>query len=145
MVLLPLEPESSASASSAISAYLILIYGQPRPRDSCGCQNFFAAWSAEKISTAAPLPCSLGLPQAALTGKLPVPPYPHIKFSSSKFYTVRTSEAKPYFRINLTCRLFPQTKCFIKQRLLYIIKVQKSSNNTLFNSKQCQKTLLSTL
>ena len=82
-------PESSASAYSAISANIKFI-GQPRPRDYCGYPKFSSAWSADQISTAAPLLCSLFLPQAALTGKLPIPPYPHIKFSSSKFYTART-------------------------------------------------------
>ena len=77
MVLLPLEPESSASAYSAISANIKFI-GQPRPRDSCGYPKFSSAWSANQISTAAPLLCSLYLPQAALTGKLPIPPYPQI-------------------------------------------------------------------
>ena len=95
MVLLPLEPESSASAYSAISANIKFI-GQPRPRDSCGYPKFSSAWSADQISTAATLLCSLFLPQAALTGKLPIPPYPHIKFSSSDFYTVRTSEAEHF-------------------------------------------------
>ena len=94
MVLLPLEPESSASAYSAISANIKFI-GQPRPRDSCGYPKFSSAWSADQISTAAPLLCSLSLPQAALTGKLPIPPYPHIKFSSSKFYTAGTTEEEP--------------------------------------------------
>ena len=28
--------------------------------------------------------------------RLPVPPYPHIKFSSSEFYTARTSEAEHF-------------------------------------------------
>ncbi len=47
MVLLPLEPESSASAYSAISANIKFI-GQPRPRDSCGYPKF-SAWSADQI------------------------------------------------------------------------------------------------
>ena len=68
----------------------LIFFGQPRPRDSCGYPKFSSAWSADQISTAAPLLCSLSLPQAALTGKLPIPPYPHIKFSSSEFYTART-------------------------------------------------------
>ena len=63
MVLLPLEPESSASAYSAISANIKFI-GQPRPRDSCGYPKFSSAWSADQISTAAPLLRSLSLPQA---------------------------------------------------------------------------------
>jgi len=67
-------PESSASAYSAISANIKFI-GQPRPRDSCGYPKLSSAWSADQISTAAPLLCSLSLPQAALTGKLPIPAY----------------------------------------------------------------------
>ena len=96
MVLLPLEPESSASAYSAISANIKFLSGS-RARVTLAVDViFFTAWSAEKIPTAAPLPCSLYLPQAALTGKLPIPPYPQIRFLSSKFYTARTSEAEHF-------------------------------------------------
>ena len=48
MVLLPLEPESSASAYSAISANIKFI-GQPRPRDSCGWRNFLRLGAPKKF------------------------------------------------------------------------------------------------
>ena len=89
-------PESSASAYSAISANIKFLSGS-RARVTLAVDViFFTAWSAEKIPTAALLPCSLYLPQAALTGKLPIPPYPQIKFLPSKFYTARTSEAEHF-------------------------------------------------
>ncbi len=79
MILLSLEPESSASAYSAISAYIKFCCRQPCPRDSCGFPKFFIGLKRRKISTAVPLLCSLALSPTALAGKLPIPPYPHIR------------------------------------------------------------------
>ena len=99
-------PESYASAYSAISAYLVLFAGS-RARVTLAVSEIFYGLERRKIPTAAPLPCSLYLPTAALTGKLPIPPYPHIKYLSSKFYTARTTEAEPVFQINPTHSLIP--------------------------------------
>ena len=40
--------------------------------------------------------------------RLPIPPYPHIKFLTSKFYTARAAEAElNFFQIKSYFRLYP--------------------------------------
>ena len=126
MKLLSLEPESSASANSATSAYSILsstfytarlprrsllliplymhIFGRRAPRDSCGAQNLLSL--SLQILTAAPFRPSLFLPPAALGRKLPIPPLLHI-FNLSSIFTRRGYRGGAYFQLKLTFQLNP--------------------------------------
>ena len=126
MKLLSLEPESSASANSATSAYSILsstfytarlprrsllliplymhIFGRRAPRDSCGAQNLLSL--SLQILTAAPFRPSLSLPPAALGRKLPIPPLLQI-FNLSSIFTRRGYRGEAYFQLKLTFQLNP--------------------------------------
>ncbi len=119
--------ESSASAYSAISANIKFI-GQPRPRDSCGYPKFSSAWSADQISTAAPLLCSLYLPQAALTGKLPIPPYPQILNLSGNRARVTLAVIRNFLRLGAPIKFRPLRLCSVR----CICHRQRSQANCLF-------------
>ena len=124
MKLLSLEPESSASANSATSAYIqfvlyfytarlprrsllliplyVHIFVRRAPRDSCGAQNLLSL----QILTAAPFRPSLSLPPAVLGRKLPIPPLLHI-FNLSSIFTRRGYRGGAYFQLKLTFQLNP--------------------------------------
>ena len=121
-------PESNASAYSAISANIKFI-GQPRPRDSCGYPKFSSAWSADQISTAAPLLCSLYLPQAALTGKLPIPPYPQILNLSGNRARVTLAVIRNFLRLGAPIKFRPLRLCSVR----CICHKQRSQANCLFH------------
>ena len=78
MKLLSLEPESSASANSAIPTYFIVLYGSRAPRDSCGARHLQSRFAASPLSTAAPFRSPLIIHRMRSISTLPIPPYPHI-------------------------------------------------------------------